>query len=182
MHGLKDLDDLDRRKADRIIFSRRAEEEKKETLEREAHLFNNIIPPEDFLRPDDTTSPRSTGYERGHIRALLKVDTFGPVSSSVTALERSLGMIPPHSPNIDRYRSEGGSVSLGSKGSSRLNSHMNRTERSISTAGNSTHSFNTIRGLFHETSYVRPDDLSLSVADHTLNPPKSGKDILVDYS
>ena len=181
MHGLKDLKDLNKRNVHRINTSRRAEEAKREKMELDEHLYNQMPPPEDFVRPDDTSSPRSTGYEHGHIRSLLKVDTFGPVSSSVASLERSIGLLPPHSPNIDRYKSDGSNISkfLGSKSSSRMNSRRSRGLLSSSSSEiTENNSFATMSGLFHETSYVRPDDDSLSSLGSTRkqlgDPPKSG--------
>jgi hypothetical protein len=64
----------------------------------------------DFLQPEDPTRPRSVGYGKGHVRNLLKLDTYGEKSSEEARVQREMGMLPP-SPNIDRYRhmSMGGS-------------------------------------------------------------------------
>jgi hypothetical protein len=132
MHGLKDLDDLDQKKAARITFSINSAKDKKEREEHADLMYKNLLPLEDFVRPEYTESPRHTGYESGHIRSLLKTNTYGPSSSSLASLERELGLLPEHTPSIDRYRkdseirSEAGST-LGSRGSSRINSRQARS-------------------------------------------------------
>jgi hypothetical protein len=62
----------------------------------------NSQPLEDFVRPEDSCTRRSTGYEKGHIRSMLKLDTYGPVSSVVAWKNRDLGIVP-FSPNFDRF-------------------------------------------------------------------------------
>jgi hypothetical protein len=80
MHGLKDLKDLDQKKATRVTFSRRLEKDTMEKDYREEMQFLNLPPLEDFVRPDTNVTPRKTGYNKGHIRALLKVDTVSDLS------------------------------------------------------------------------------------------------------
>ena len=65
---------------------------------------------EDFLQPRSLTGSRSTGYNRGHIRSILELDTFGPHHSEVVTDARLNGTLPM-SPNIDRNRSPTGSRS-----------------------------------------------------------------------
>lgn len=143
MHGLKDLDDLDRKKAARITFSINAAKDKKEKEEHADLMYKNLLPLDDFVRPEDTDSPRHTGYEMGHIRSLMKTSTYGPSSSALASLERELGLLPEHTPSIDRYRkdsdirTDAGST-LGSRGSSRINSRQARSiagSRASSRAG-----------------------------------------------
>jgi hypothetical protein len=65
---------------------------------------------EDFIQPKSLTGRRSTGYNRGHIRSVLELDTFGPHHSEVVTDARLAGTLPL-SPNIDRNRSPTGSRS-----------------------------------------------------------------------
>lgn len=70
----------------------------------------------DFLQPKDATHERTTGYNKGHIRAVLELDTFGPIHSEKVNEERSSGKLPV-SPNLDRNRdshSRGGTRSENS--------------------------------------------------------------------
>lgn len=59
--------------------------------------------PEDFLNPRSLTAPRKIGYNPGHIRSVLQLDTYGPEHSAEVELKRSMGLLPP-SPNMDRNR------------------------------------------------------------------------------
>ena len=59
--------------------------------------------PEDFLNPRAMTAPRSTGYNIGHIRSVLQLDTYGPNHSADVEKKRSVGLLP-NSPNVDRNR------------------------------------------------------------------------------
>ena len=59
--------------------------------------------PEDFLNPRSQTAPRRSGYNPGHIRSVLQLDTFGPEHSAEVELKRGVGLLPP-SPNMDRNR------------------------------------------------------------------------------
>jgi hypothetical protein len=62
---------------------------------------------EDFLNtenPDSTTKRYKIGYNPGHIRSILKLDTYGPHHSSKVAGMRDDGSLPS-SPNTDRNRS-----------------------------------------------------------------------------
>jgi hypothetical protein len=57
----------------------------------------------DFLEPNSPTESRkSTGYNKGHIRTMLKLDTYGPAHADSVREERSQGSLPT-SPNTDRF-------------------------------------------------------------------------------
>mmetsp|Transcript_20362 Transcript_20362/g.37786 ORF Transcript_20362/g.37786 Transcript_20362/m.37786 type:complete len:331 (-) Transcript_20362:218-1210(-) len=87
---------------------------------------------EDFLQPKDQTHERKIGYNPGHIRTILQLDTFGPAHSEVVSEGRASGKLPM-SPNLDRNRSPasskvddassgfwgGDELSVGSPGSTR---------------------------------------------------------------
>ena len=57
----------------------------------------------DFLTPQDPVAKRQTGYNKGHIRSILKLETYGPLHSDALREERSRGSLPG-SPNNDRNR------------------------------------------------------------------------------
>jgi hypothetical protein len=59
---------------------------------------------EDFLQPKDQTHERKIGYNAGHIRTILELDTFGPAHSEAVSEKRRAGRLPM-SPNLDRNRS-----------------------------------------------------------------------------
>ena len=59
------------------------------------------LPMEDFLKPEDPTRPRSTGYTHGHVRSMLHFDSFGPHSAERNRQAREVGLLPD-SPNVDR--------------------------------------------------------------------------------
>lgn len=101
MHPYKDPEDID--KTHKYSSSRRLEIDKLERTNLEEYQFANMKPIEDFLQPNDVTSPRHTGYEHGHIRNLMKLDSYGPNNSRQNTRERqrSGGLLPP--PNVDRY-------------------------------------------------------------------------------
>lgn len=100
MHSLKDPKDIDKNKnfTRSILF----EKQEKERQELERYHFEHMAPLEDFIRPDDQTSQRQTGYADGHIRSMLKLDTYGPAGSASVLKGRSTGQLPP-SPNLDRH-------------------------------------------------------------------------------
>lgn len=102
VHKLKDLGDINTTRKNRLSFSIRAEKDKQEGVVHEEYNYNTLRPLEDFIRPEDTNSPRQTGYEHGHIRSLLKLDVYGPASSQLANRERAIGKVP-HTPNMDRY-------------------------------------------------------------------------------
>jgi hypothetical protein len=79
-----------------LLEKQQRDQERLDTLH-----FEHMPPMEDFLRPQDTSSPRSTGYEPGHIRSLLKLDTYGPTNSRQLSRERDISNLPL--PNVDRY-------------------------------------------------------------------------------
>jgi hypothetical protein len=58
---------------------------------------------EDFLQPKDQTHERKIGYNAGHIRTVLQLDTFGPSHSDHVHEGRMSGKLPM-SPNLDRNR------------------------------------------------------------------------------
>jgi len=101
MHPLKDPGDLDKKhkytrsiKYDKDISDRMALDE---------YHFQTMPPIEDFLRPGSPVTPRSLGYEPGHIRSLLKLDTYGPAESVNLQKMRDSGLLPI-TPNIDRHK------------------------------------------------------------------------------
>lgn len=57
----------------------------------------------DFLMPRDLTHARKTGYNPGHIRSVLQLDTYGPAHSAEVERQRNEGLLPV-SPNLDRNR------------------------------------------------------------------------------
>ena len=57
----------------------------------------------DFLQPEDMTRPRSTGYNSGHVRSMLKLDSYGPESAKRNRYAREVGLLPD-SPNLDREK------------------------------------------------------------------------------
>lgn len=58
---------------------------------------------QDFLTPQDPLVDRKTGYNKGHIRSILQLESYGPLHSDVLREERSRGSLPG-SPNNDRNR------------------------------------------------------------------------------
>eukprot|EP01040_Poterioochromonas_malhamensis_P015943 gene15943-17967_t len=99
MHPTKDVDDIDKSK--KWTFSIRKELDLKEHDNLEDYHFRNMTPIEDFVRPGDTSAPRQTGYEHGHIRSLFHLDTYGPTSSKQTLGSRKAKRLPKG--NVDRY-------------------------------------------------------------------------------
>jgi hypothetical protein len=63
----------------------------------------DVAPLVDFALPAGSLRPRTTGFSPGHVRSILKFDTFGPLDSETKALLRAGGEIP-QSPNQDHYR------------------------------------------------------------------------------
>lgn len=57
---------------------------------------------QDFLQPDDAVRPRTSGYNRGHIRSILGLDVYGEQSSKDKNDARATGILPL-SPTADRY-------------------------------------------------------------------------------
>lgn len=57
---------------------------------------------EDFIQPNDPSRPRTTGYNPGHARNILGLDTHGPFDSDNKKEMRDRGDIPG-SPNVDRF-------------------------------------------------------------------------------
>jgi hypothetical protein len=101
MHVTKDTRDIDKSKTGRYTFSRLSQQNLLEKQTLDEYHFKNMKPMDDFVRPDDTSAPRHTGYEHGHIRSLFKLDTYGPSSSKESIEGRNTGKLPPA--NIDRY-------------------------------------------------------------------------------
>ena len=54
------------------------------------------LPMGDFLQPEDVTRPRSTGYNSGHVRSMLKLDNFGPEAARRNRYARKLECCPTH--------------------------------------------------------------------------------------
>lgn len=121
MHPAKDAQNIDR--SVKYNYSILFEKERRDKEQLDTLHFEEMPPMEDFLRPMDATSPRSTGYESGHIRSLLKLDTYGPTNSMQATRERDINNLPL--PNVDRYarlhpdRRAGSTNSLNSPTSSR---------------------------------------------------------------
>lgn len=168
MHKTKDTEDIDKTK--KYTFSIKSETQLREQKAHEEMMFNKLKPLDDFIRPDDATSPRNTGYEHGHIRSLFKLDTYGPANSVIVAAERESGKLPL--PNVDRYarlspahkltlRSD-----LHSAGSSR-SSTSHSTRSYLTSAGGDNFPAtaspnNTMRNLFHSSSRLQtPAELTI---------------------
>lgn len=98
MHSLKDPKDLDKAKTSRLSYSRLPDTRKED----EEIKFKNMLPLEDFNRPDNLTEDRTTGFTPGHIRSMLQLDTYGPAHSVKVNTQRQMGVLP-QSPNVDRY-------------------------------------------------------------------------------
>jgi hypothetical protein len=101
MHITKDMKDIDKTKTGRYTFSRRAERDLRDKQYLEDYKFNTMAPIEDFVRPEDTNSRRSTGYDHGHVRSMMKLDIYGPTASRQSYRERSSGKLPTS--NVDKY-------------------------------------------------------------------------------
>lgn len=101
MHPYKDANDID--KSHKYSNSRRLELDKLEKTHLDEYKFAHMKPVDDFLQPMDSTSSRQTGYEVGHIRNIMKLDSYGPNNSRQNTREReqSGGLLPP--PNLDRF-------------------------------------------------------------------------------
>ena len=100
MHQLKDPKDIDKSK--KFTRSLLFDQDLRKSMSLKEYQFNTLKPIDDFVRPDDQFSPRNTGYEHGHVRSLLKLDVFGPASSSQIEKDREAGILP-RSPNLDRH-------------------------------------------------------------------------------
>lgn len=100
LHPDKDTNDIDKSKTLTFSIKRRMEEQAK--LTKAERDFQNLAPMEDFIRPKDSSTARSTGYEKGHIRSLLNLDIYGPADSLMAARQRDSGELPLQ-PNVDRY-------------------------------------------------------------------------------
>jgi hypothetical protein len=101
MHKDKDTNDVDKAKVKKYTFSIKSEKDLREKIAHEELMFKNLSLLEDFVRPGSPVTPRTTGYEHGHIRSLMKLDTYGPSGSRVNTGDRESGRLP--SPNVDRY-------------------------------------------------------------------------------
>lgn len=100
MHELRDFKDINKSRiyTRSILLKKRSKEDE----ELEKYQYEHMHPLEDFVRPYDLESRRSTGYEYGHVRSLLKLDTFGPTNSASILKRRAEGELPA-SPNLDRH-------------------------------------------------------------------------------
>jgi hypothetical protein len=152
MHPYKDPNDID--KSHKYSSSRRIELDKLERTNLEEYQFANMKPIDDFLQPGDATSPRRTGYEQGHIRNVMKLDTFGPNNSrqNTRERERSGGLLPP--PNLDRFATMSTVVdrtktfgSLGSGPHSANSSRPSTAQSSVSLGTTSDQSSHMLRTL-----------------------------------
>lgn len=197
MHKLKDMDDINTLKKSRLTFSRRRFEEAKEHDDLEAYKYNTMKPLDDFVQPEDPSVKRSTGYEPGNIRSLLKLDVFGPASSKRAEHERAIGKAPP-SPNINRIAVVEDRVSSADTRPSRINSAETRNSRDSDSTYNSYEftkvrdskfmkskrslrlgtkpEFDSVdlthmRDMFHESSNKIPDDKEMVNFMKTFNNP-----------
>ncbi|RYG60319.1 hypothetical protein EON64_19395, partial [archaeon] len=100
MHPYKDTQDIDPKK--KFTFSAKSLTDLLDQERKDMEAMQHLKPLDDFLRPDDPYSPRSSGYEQGHIRSLLKLDIYGPNSSAKASKEREAGILPLE-PNVDRH-------------------------------------------------------------------------------
>jgi len=101
MHPLKDPGDLD--KTHKYTRSIKYDKDISDRMALDEYHFQTMSPIEDFLRPGSPVTPRSLGYEPGHIRSLLKLDTFGPAESENLQKLRDSGLLPI-TPNVDRHK------------------------------------------------------------------------------
>lgn len=134
MHPYKDPKDIDT--THKYTSSRRLEVSKLEKTNLEEYQFAKMKPIDDFLQPRDSTSPRRTGYEVGHIRNVMKLDSYGPTDSRQNTREREMsrGSLPP--PNVDRYATLD-AVAMRSKQFSRSGSPNSANSSRPSTAQSS---------------------------------------------
>lgn len=152
MHQLKDPKDIDKSKkfTRSILF----EKDQEESMTLKDYQFQTLKPVEDFVRPDDQFSPRQTGYEHGHIRSLLKLDTYGPSGSRSISREREQGNLP-RSPNVDRHIVVSPTTTL------RLSPENSLSESRGSTAGSTNYN-----GAFPSLSSLRRDRENASVTQN----------------
>ena len=143
MHQLKDPKDIDKSKkfTRSILF----EKDQRDSMTLKDYQFQTLKPIEDFVRPEDQFSPRQTGYEHGHIRSLLKLDTYGPTGSRSISREREQGHLP-RSPNVDRHTVVSPSTTL------RLSPGNSLSESRASTAGSTNYN-----GAFPSLASLRRD-------------------------
>jgi hypothetical protein len=100
MHPTKDYEDIDL-KGRGYTFSRLSTKLQQDQHNLEEYHFRTMTPLEDFVRPEEYTQSRNTGYEHGHIRSLMKLDVYGPTASKKSAARRSRQKLPKANP--DRY-------------------------------------------------------------------------------
>jgi hypothetical protein len=108
---------------------------------------------EDFVKPQNPIAKRTTGYNKGHIRTMLQLDTFGPEHHKRVTESRQRGTTP-HSPNPDRFEES----SLGS------------TSRSRPNTGESVHSNSTSNSMVSSKPNVQMQDI-LSASVKLMNFP-----------
>jgi len=147
MHQLKDFKDIDKSKkfTRSILF----EKNQQDSMTLKDYQFQTLKPVEDFVRPEDQFSPRQTGYEHGHIRSLLKLDTYGPAGSRAISRERDQGN-KPRSPNVDRH------LVISPASTTRANGNGSLSSRA-STAGSTNYN-----GAFPSLKSLRRDRDSLT--------------------
>jgi hypothetical protein len=100
MHPTKDYQDIDL-KGRGYTFSRLTTKLQHDQQNLDEYHFRTMTPLEDFVRPEEYTQSRNTGYEHGHIRSLMKLDVYGPTASKKSAARRSRQKLPKANP--DRY-------------------------------------------------------------------------------
>lgn len=159
MHPTKDPKDIDKRK--QFTYSIRSMQDRLDKKAKEDDDFRRMKHIDDFIRPEESGSPRSTGYEQGHIRSLLHLDIQGEAASLNATADREHGILPL-SPNVDRYARYTGSptASAASRASSASTTNSwRRTNSTMST--NSAFLPMMTAGLHSDTSMMSTMPLSL---------------------
>jgi len=134
MHPNYDPNDIGGTVYNRSILKIRSEQKQRSSIKNDNNNNNNntnnddeldsksVDTLEDFLATDPTR-PRSTGYSRGHLRSIAKVDTFGPTDSLLKSEERDSGFLP--APNTDRYKD------MPSSAKEKLNKRKSKSSQGI---------------------------------------------------
>lgn len=134
MHPLQDFGDINKSRT--YTRSRKLEKDMLARTALDEYHFKTMKPMEDFVRPDSPITPRQTGYESGHIRSRLKLDTYGPANSDSVNKLRDSGIVPP-SPNVDRHKLINPSYQLRPASSSSTN-HVRCDHTALSSNESST--------------------------------------------
>lgn len=131
--------------------------------------------PEDFIQPSDPVNERKTGYNKGHIRSLLELDTYGPNQSIDVNAKRSDGSLPS-SPNTDRF-------STGSPTGSRAST---RSRNTMQGSRASRQSSSKRKGNMFDQLQGKPDPVATlpevyGVYTSTINPRSKGRTWFHEY-